>query len=310
MSELLSEIDEALGQQEETTEEVSPPAEPVRDEQGRFASAEVPEETEEEVGEGEMILGKFKSPDDLAKSYESLSAKLDEQGAELGELRQMRQQLTQQQVYQQQPTMQLNQETVDWFDQQVMDNPQGSAVWALRQDPSGVLYNRAMEAWYEESPRQASAFEREMEMGAMAQAVDQRLSSITAPMQARAHQNDFSAAWNAASQQHPDLVEHGDAILEAAQSAPEVVALLQSGTLQDKQRVIENLYYLAKGKQATSLGAAAQDMAAQQAQETRAAKDESFVASSGQRNEPKNKSNVEKWLTEVFDPAAQQYYGS
>jgi hypothetical protein len=257
------EVSEGFDQirEESDTSEQAEPVGADRDEKGRFTAKQEP------PGD-ELLLGKFRSVDDLASGYSNLEQELGRQAQEIGWLRQQSEA----------PQHTLDQPTVDWFDEQIADNPQGAAVWAMRQDPSGVLYNRAMESWYEESPRQASAFERELEMGAMAKAVDQRLSSIAAPMMARTHQDDFDSAWNAVYQQHPDLPEHGDAILEAAQSAPEVVAQLQSGTLQDKQRVIENLYWLAKGRQADTLTEAAQQFASQQAQSERTAAQAAAVA--------------------------------
>jgi hypothetical protein len=300
LSELMAEVDQELGQQEEAPAEE--PAERARDDQGRFTAEPEPEpETEPEP---EKILGRFTSADELAKSYEHLEGKLREQGQELGYLRPLAQQMATQH---EQPAVPINQETVDWFDEQVEQNPYGAAVWAMQTDASGVLYNRAMESWHEVQPRQASAFERQLEMGAMNQAFSQQMYQATAPLQAQRHQNDFASAWAQVASDLPDLAEHADAILQAAQSAPEVVSLLQSGTLRDKQRVIENLYYLAKGKQATSLGQAAQEMAAKQASDTRVAKATSFVASGSQRAEPEIKSNVQQWFEEVLDPALEQY---
>jgi len=312
IADLLKEVDAELGQQEDASAEEAPAEQP-RDEQGRFAAqqpeAESQPEPEAAAEDEEKILGKFKSPDDLAKSYTELEDKLNEQGAELGHLRRL---ARDQQLYAQQQAsdVQINNETVDWFDQQAMENPQGAAVWAMQHDSSGVLYNRAMEQWYDASPRQAAAFERQLEMSAMAQAVDHRLSNVTLPLRERQAQQDFTDVWAEMQTAHPDIADHAEAIVEAAKAAPEVLAIMQTGTIDDKRRVVENLYYLAMGRQATSLSQAAQDMAAQQAQETQTAKAGAFVASSGSRNESDARSPAERWLEEVFDPAASQYYGS
>lgn len=313
MSEFLSELDEALGEQ--SVEEVlTPAAEVPRDEQGRFASQQpdTPDSEPEPATEEEQALlaGRFKSPEELERGYTELLGKFSERDDEIGELRRIREEYQaayEQQAQPQQHQQPITQQTVDWLDEQTATNPQAAAYWAMQSDPTGALYDRVMTDWYETQPRSAAAFERQLEMAQMAQAVDQRITSVAAPLEQQAHTNDFVSAWAAASQQLPDLTEHSEAILEAAQSAPEVLQLLQSGTQQDKQRVIENLYYLAKGKQATSLNSAAQQMAAQQAQESQAAKDNAFVASSGQRNEPETSSAVDRWFEEVLDPALKQY---
>lgn len=318
MSDFLAELDEALGQQDSVEE----PAGPTRDERGRFAPQEQPEpeavaevepepepepEAVSEPPAEEKMLGKFKSAEDLAKSYEALEAKLTEQGSELGELRKLREQLEQRQ--QEEQSVPLDQGTFDWFDEQVLENPNGAAIWAMKNDPSGALYNRALDSWYETNPRQAAGFERELAMQALAQEFSGRLESQTQPFVEQSQRNDFVTAWGNVKHVAPDLEEHADAILEAAQNAPEVVSMLQSGSLADKQRVIENLYYLAKGRQATSLSQAASEMAAQQASETRAAKDQAFVATSGTRPESDTRSPADQWLEDIFDEAAKQYYG-
>lgn len=312
VSDFLAELEAELGEQEP----VEATAERPRDEMGRFAPQDQPEPEGEAVEPEpapaqaeEPLLGKFKSTEDLAKSYEALEAKLTEQGSELGELRKLREQLEQQQYQQPESYATLDQGTVDWFDEQAMENPYGAAVWAMQNEPSGVLYNRAMDTWYQENPRQAASFERQLELRALAQEFSGRLEAQTQPFVEQSQRNDFITAWGNVKQVAPDLEEHSDQILEAAQSAPEVVAMLASGSLADKQRVIENLYYLAKGRQATSLSQAASEMAAQQASETRAAKEQAFVASSGTRPESDTRSAAETWLEDVFDEAAKQYYG-
>lgn len=56
----------------------------------------MPPEVEEEVVEPEMLLGKFKSQDDLASAYTELEKKFGEQGSDLGNQKQMNSLLTEQ----------------------------------------------------------------------------------------------------------------------------------------------------------------------------------------------------------------------
>ena len=131
-----------------------------------------------------------------------------------------------------------------------------------------------MDSWYEMQPRQAAAFERQMEQAQMVAYQQAQL----APIQQQAQQTEFVQAWQEAFGKFPDLGDHVDAIMEAAQSAPEILIPLSQGTQADKQRVIENLYWLAKGRQADSLAEAATQQATQQATAEKAAIQAAVVA--------------------------------
>ena len=241
----------------ETTEQAEPAAVD-RDEKGRFTAKQEPDE---------LLLGKFRSVDDLASGYSNLEQELGRQAQEIGWLRS-------QAEAPDETSYAPDQRTVDWFDEQVDENPRGAAIWAMQNDRSGALYNRAMDAWYEVQPRQAGGFEREMEMGQLAQVI----SYQQAPLVQQAQQQEFVQAWQQAFSKIPDLSEHVDAIMSAAESAPEILIPLQRGSLADKQRVIENLYWLAKGRKADTLTEAAQQFASQQAQSERTAAQAAAVA--------------------------------
>jgi hypothetical protein len=295
-------IDEVDAQDEG---EQAPPAEEPAPEP---EAEEVPEEAAEEE---ELIAGRFKSTEDLAKSYLSLEEKFKERDDEIGELRKFREQQEWQrdQDGQASQSVPLSQETVDWFDDQAMENPYGAAQWALQNDPTGALYNRAIDMWYEQNPRQASAFERQTEMAMLAQAMDQRYGQAIQPLTDNAAKQDFVDAWQQAAGRIPDINNVSDKIVEVARQSPEVLRALEQGTPESKQQVIQNLYYMVKGMQAdTAETKEAGAQAAQAAETTQAKRDASFVARPGQRPQETN-TNVERWLSEVFDPAAQQYYG-
>jgi hypothetical protein len=179
----------------------------------------------------------------------------------------------------------------------------------LQNDPTGALYNRAIDMWYEQNPRQASAFERQTEMAMLAQAMDQRYGQAIQPLTENATKQEFVNAWQQAADRIPDINNVSDKIVEVARQSPEVLRALEQGTPESKQQVIQNLYYMVKGMQAdTAETKEAGAQAAQAAETTQAKRDASFVARPGQRPQETN-TNVEKWLSEVFDPAAQQYYG-
>lgn len=81
------------------------------------AGAEPPEPAPEPVEEPEPILGKFKSPDELATAYQELEKKLGEQGTELGSQKQMNSMLLEQmQNRQAQDRTPATEDEVDTFD--------------------------------------------------------------------------------------------------------------------------------------------------------------------------------------------------
>lgn len=254
ISEGMRELRESAGSEVEAEATES---EATRDEKGRFAA--------KAESKDDLLLGKFRSVDDLAAGYSELEQALGRQGQEIGQLRQ---------YVTEQPQSAPDQGTIDWFDEQIEQNPQGAAVWALQNDRSGALYNRAMDAWYNEQPRQAGGFEREMEMSQLVQAI----SHQQAPLVQQAQQQEFVQAWQQAFSKIPDLSEHVEEIMGAAETAPEILIPLQRGSLADKQRVIENLYWLAKGRKADTLTEATQQYAFQQAQSEKSAAQAAAVA--------------------------------
>lgn len=309
-----SAIAEAFGEEVAVVEPIVPEAEPVtafgeasdedgttpqeersRDELGRFA----PKTEDPDV---QRFLQRFDGDVDKAlRAAVEADSMIGRQGQQMGELQKQLSEIQEAVTQPDQPEVQITQETVDWFDEQIEQNPQGAAIWAMQNDSSGALYNRALDQWFDMAPRQASAFERQFEMSQFAQAVQQQ----QAPLQQMAVANEFGAAWNIVKQEIPDLDSQSDAILQAVAEAPEIVMALQSGTPESKQRVIRNLYKLSKFEQANQLASAAQPAQDQQANAAQA-----FVASGSQHNNPETKSAEDQWKEQVFDPAASGYYNS
>lgn len=206
-----------------------------RDEQGRFV-AETPVEPAEQDA---PILGKFRTVDDLASSYQNLESEFSRTRAEISELRQ---QLGQQ--AQTQRAAPLTQETTAALDQFTEQNPTGAAMWALQNDTSGVLYERVMENWFDMDPKGASRFERALERQTMEAQVAQRI----APFEQQRQQQEFARDWYAVAQRHPDISEHSQSIMEVAQRSPKIAGLLWGNdtTSEDRQVLIEMLYGAAR----------------------------------------------------------------
>jgi hypothetical protein len=64
-----------------------------------------------------------------------------------------------------------------------------------------------------------------------------------------------------------------------ANTAPEVVGILQKGDYDSKKRVLESLYWMARGRASDNLAEVAQEAAQQQTEESRARKTGAQVAS-------------------------------
>lgn len=246
-----------------------------RNEKGQFVAAAAVEEVaddDEGAAEGDeqaagddqaLILGKFRSREELERSYLELENRLGSQGDEVGtlrnEVRQMRDAL------QQTPQQPVTEALIEQVEAVAEENPAGAAIWALENQP--MLYDRVMETWYENDPRRAAAFERQLEMAQLRQEMDTKLAPVAQPIAQQQQQASFNEAWAATAQKYPDMKEIATAMSETAQYAPEIVAALQSGEtpVAEKQRLVENLYWLTKGRQADTTAAAAVDLGRQQA---------------------------------------------
>lgn len=304
MDPIESAVAEAFGEEvpetpepEASTEEgTSEAPQQTRDEQGRFAKAEEP------AGETQIAGGRFKSYDELEKAYLELDSEYGRRGQEFGE---MRKQLAEiQQSLQPEPGIEIDQGAVDWFDQQFADNPQAGAMWALQNDPTGTLYHRVMDEWYETpgQARAAASFERQFEM----RQLYEYIQSQQAPLQQQAFQNELASSWASLSREMPDLdnPEIAERMLKEAEGAPEILAALKSGKQEDTHRVIRNLYKLAMFEQANQIAGSAQ------ADTTQPNADEAFVASGSQRVDPESKSRGEQWAEENLDPYLERYFGT
>jgi len=300
----LREMDASLGVEPDAEEET--PAEPTaaeeqpRDEMGRFAAKEA------ELGEEQpLIAGRFRSHEELEKAYLALDSEFGRRNQEWGDLRKEMAALREAIPQPQPQSVPLTQDVVSWVDEQVAENPHGIAEWARQNDPSGVLYNRVLDAWYELAPRQASAFERQQEL----QHFQGMLAQQQAPLVEAAQQQKVTEAFLAVRAELPDIDKYAEQILAEAQANPELLAPLASGTAPDRERVIRNLYRLARSEEANTVASAVGQELAQRAEQAEAARQQAFVATGSATSDPEHKTPEERWLEEVFDPAAAPYYG-
>lgn len=186
---------------------------------------------------------KFQSPEQLWEAYQHAQRKIGEQGNELGKLRQaVREEL--QQVLPQQPapaSLPLTDDVVSAFDDLVDANPAQAAAWAL-QTNQPMLYERAMDTWYETAPKDASRFERSVERQREYQA-----AQIQA-QQEKQMQDHFLQTWVSFAQQHPDLPQYGPMMLQIANEQPLLQQAFQFGTPEQRAQVIPLLYDAARAR--------------------------------------------------------------
>ena len=205
------------------------------------------EDQGESVTPEQLLAGKFKTQEDLEQAYKNLEQKLgDPERLDL-QIRQLEERLSRYEQADEDAGIEINQETVSWFDDAVGKSPQQAAVWALENDKTGVLYERAMEAWYDDSPRQAARFEQDLAIRNLAQEWEKRLGQQTAPYEEMASKTAISQAWAQATPEMTRLGVQPAQIVEAAKTVPQLAEGLKTGTAEERAGTIRNLAYLAAG---------------------------------------------------------------
>lgn len=285
VGDFLASLEAKLGASPEETTPEEPEAVP----EGEVVPEEVTEEEEtpeepaaeeEEEEETSLIGGKFKTQEDLLRAYEEAQRKIGEQGGELGELRRLREEFEQFAAsFDEEENEQMSPQEVSAYSDQIEENAAQVAVWAL-QNGQDLLYDQAIRHLYETGDLfTANRLEQARMMAAMQAEMRNTIEPISAPVQRMTQNQEFNEAWKTVSTKLPELNKFADAIMEAAQSAPEVVGALREGNMAAKERVIENLYWLAKGRQAETFQEAAKEVAKEAAEENHRAKAEATVAS-------------------------------
>ena len=239
-----------------------------RNDLGQFASpeqpeAEAPENVAEEVAaENEPQDGKDPAvaaylakyggdPDKAIAAAVHAQRQLGKQSSEVGELRrmvdelsQLREGIQQQNQTQQQPVM--DQATVDWFDQQALDNPYGAAEYA-RQQGNPMLLQRALSTWKDIDPYSASVYTNELRLQEQQQQFEERISKAAQmPMDAT-----INVALTNVRSQNPHYSNYDDALEATLQKYPAVQEAIESAaTAGDTGRLeaaIGTAYALAQG---------------------------------------------------------------
>jgi hypothetical protein len=241
-----------------------------RDDAGRFASNDIPPDPPNPEGRpeptDELVTDEPQAADDqdpavaaFLKKYNGdvekalqgavhLQRKSGEQSNEVGELRRMVDELAQlregMQQGQQQP--QMDQGTIDWFDQQALENPYQAAEWA-RQQGNSMLQQRALSTWKEIDPGNYAVYLNNLQNQEFEQRLEKRL--------AQAQQLPMDASINVAltnvRSRNPQFSNYDDAIATAMEKYPSAARAVQvaaeNGQAGELEAAIETLYGLAEG---------------------------------------------------------------
>ena len=220
---------------------------------------------------------------DVAKALAALEAaqsKIGEQGSELAEYRRMVEQLIVNQQPQQAPML-------GGFETQIDENPGQVAQWALQNNQPAV-YEQAMEAWFEQSPRQAAKFESALQFEAMRAMQTEQIAPDLEAVRLMQQQQAVASATRSLTQKYPDFEEVVSTATPAELEGLDTDTVRQLYT-QNPAQALELVYrWVAPTRQAVTT-AERQQADVQRADEARAAKKAATVvtgATTPSREEP------------------------
>lgn len=308
LSEALAQFDKTLepdGPTEAVEETGTPEAPPEVEEPA--VEAEAPPE-EAAAAEEELILGRFKTADDLAKSYAELEREFGSRNKEWAELKQLREEM---QGWREQTDERFQQQTVSMtapglIQQHLEQGDYRQAADIAAQIPDGgMVYSQVVGQWRQDDPNGADMYLLlQQNQEALA---EQRAQH--AQVQQTLNEQAMAAAFSEFARSKPDLEQVAPEMLKAAEESPRILVLLQDPDPQARIEVLDFLYEKAQKRVSGAVTTAAQQVAEEQALEAAVAKKQAHVASPTQRVEAQTKSADEQWLEEFFDPHAAQYMG-
>lgn len=241
-----------------------------RDEAGRFAKSEVVELVEEpadepveEVVEAVKLLGKFDSVSDLEKAYGELERKQSEPSRDVSEMHRLEAELQALRHQINQPAQpQYDTDALEeWFD----DNPGlvAQTVSDAHHREDWTLYHAAMERWYEMSPRQASAYERNTEIALLRWEMDSKITETTRPLAVQTQTQEFNQALRNLSVDFPEIVNEKFAVAMMAEASrfPVILNVLHKGDLASKEEAMRSLALMTRGRNSDNLVSAAKESA-------------------------------------------------
>lgn len=175
----------------------------------------------------DLILGKFKSSDDLAEAYKHLEAQFTQNNQRLSDL----EALLMDDEDEEQPAAswgkpfqgepENEEQLVGWAEK----DPAGAAQWAIanaNRVPEEIV-NAVWEHWHERKPAEAMAWYTHQQTLQLQQQYEERIAQIqaeVAPLRDAQTQTMFNNAINTLESQIPDLADYSDKIHEYIDNMP------------------------------------------------------------------------------------------
>lgn len=292
MSEMSAELEARIaakasgdGEPVDETLETDDVAAAAADHDSTGTTSEAGGEPEEETAAEQLLFGRYKSMEEAERGFAELENKIGTQGRELGETRQRLEQLEQQSQRQSQPQYDSDR-LEEWFDENLHAVPQ--VAHEARERGDSVLFNAAMDKWYEVSPRHAAAYERSVEMAQLRQELGSTAAELTAPAQALQVREAQQTAVSELTQKFDDFAEvlggMDEATIGEILTDPlfpsEILSQINPGDPAGQEKLLGTLYAFAKTRQVGPLSEAASTAAREAVERDRADKREGTLPSS------------------------------
>lgn len=177
----------------------------------------------------EMILGKFKSAEDLAEAYKHLESQFTQNNQRLSDLEALLQDDNEEDSYEQNVAWgapfngepQNEEQLIGWAEK----NPGEAAQWAIanaNRVPEEVV-NAVWEHWFERKPTEAMAWYTHQQTLQMQQQYEDRIAQIqaeVAPLRDAQTEAMFGTALESLEAQIPDLADYTDKIQQYIDDIP------------------------------------------------------------------------------------------
>ena len=231
--------------------EGTPVTERPRDEQGRFAAETVADTVEQTPAPAQTAPEPAQVEDPAISAYlqkyggdvnkalqaaVSAQRKLGEQSTEIGESRRVIEELSaiREQLAQNAPQPTIDQPTVDWFDQQVMENPARALEWAANQKNT-LLLERGVSIWKDTDPYGAAMYAANLQRQQDRAEFERRFNEIQqAPVNDR-----VATSLNNILASHGEYVQYADGIENTIQKYPAAGDAFRSAVESGDQTKIE-----------------------------------------------------------------------
>ena len=281
-----------------------------RDEKGRFVPAAdettTPPETApaeaapEPAQTAELILGKFKSNEELAAAYRELEVFRGQQANEIGELRRQVEQVREQTAPQPQPTTYDTEAIADHF----AEHPTAilPAIQQAYENDDRTLVYLGIRALEDVDPVLAEGLRIEI---AKRDAVSE-MSEQVRPAMAQAENQEFQGRAQELAARYPDIGDFvaGSDIAALAEQFPLQKRAIVEGSSEDRFSAIESLYLIHRGRATDNLTDTTRKVARETAEQAAALREEGFVASATQTAGAAELSPAEKIAAQWDEHAA------